>query len=373
MGSTEADPTGAGGGGLKWVRVRTSAVTFLLYGAYGYTGELVAREAVDRGLDPILAGRDGDALRELGRELRCSVREFGLAIPETVADSVRDVEAVLNCAGPFAATAAPLVDACLEAGTDYLDVTGEFGVFAELADRGDEAAAAGTTLLPGVGFDVVPTDCLAARLVERLPDATSLALGFDADGAVSRGTARTAIRGLGEGTVVREGDRLIRLPIASRTREIDFGRGTRSAMAVPWGDVVTAAHTTGVSDVTVYAALHPRLVRLIRLSRPFGPVLGTRPIRYLLDRVVSARVDGPSAAERAKNRVFVWGEARTTNGETAVARLETPDPYDLTVGASLAAVKRVRAGDAPDGFTTPASAFGAGFVDVVDGVEWADG
>jgi len=147
---------------------------------------------------------------------------------------------------------------------------------------------------------------------------------------------------------------------------------TRSAMAVPWGDVVTAAHTTGVSDVTVYAALHPRLVRLIRLSRPFGPVLGTRPIRYLLDRIVSARVDGPSAAERAENRVFVWGEARTTSGETVVSRLETPDPYDLTVEASLAAVERLLAGDAPDGFTTPARAFGAAFVDVVDGVEWAD-
>ncbi len=348
-------------------------MTVLLYGAYGYTGELVAREAVDRGLDTVLAGRDGDALRELGRELRCSVREFGLGIPEMVADSVRDIDLVLNCAGPFAATATPLVDACLEAGTDYLDVTGEFGVFADLADRNDEAVSAGATLLPGVGFDVVPTDCLAARLVERLPDATTLALGFDADGGVSRGTARTVVRGLGEEIVVREDDRLVRLPIGIRTREIDFGRGPRSATAVPWGDVVTAAHTTGVSDVTVYAAVPPRFIRLVRLSRPLGPLLGTRPVRYLLDRVVAARVDGPSAAERAGNRVFVWGEAQTADGESVVSRLKTPDPYEFTVEASLAAVERVLAGDAPNGFTTPAGAFGSTFVDVVDGVEWADG
>lgn len=347
-------------------------MTFLLYGAYGYTGELVAREAVARGLDPVLAGRDGDPLRELGRELRCSVREFPLQPPETVAESVRDIDVVLNCAGPFVATAEPLVEACLETGTDYLDVTGEFAVFASLAGRDAAATEADVTLLPGVGFDVVPTDCLAARLVDRLPEATAIALGFDADGDVSRGTARTAVRGLGEGTLVREDGALVRLPIGSRTRDIDFGRGTRSAVAVPWGDIVTAASTTGVENVTVYAAVPPRVQRLLRAARPLAPLLRSRPVRFLLDRIVSARVDGPSPESRAGNRAYVWGEARTDDGETVVERLETPDPYDLTVEASLAAVERTLAGDAPAGFTTPAGAFGWAFVDAVDGVTWAD-
>ena len=354
-----------------------------MYGAYGYTGELVSRAAVDRDLDPILAGRDGDRLRELGRELRCSVREFDLSLPAVVAESVRDVDAVLNCAGPFAATAEPLADACIEGGTNYLDVTGEWRVFEALAARDADATTADVTLLPGVGFDVVPTDCLAAELVARLPDATELALGFDSDGAVSRGTARTAVRGLGDGTVVRENGELRRLPTGSRRRRIDFGRGDREALAVPWGDVVTATHTTGVNTVTVYAALHPRLLRLLRLARPFGPLVRTRPIRWLLDRLVASRVDGPTADERAANAVYVWGEARApgegidggnagNGGSVVTARLRTPDPYDLTVEASLAAAERVLAGDAPSGFTTPAGAFGPSFVDVVDGVEWID-
>ncbi|MWV65987.1 NAD(P)H-binding protein [Halorubrum sp. JWXQ-INN 858] len=347
-------------------------MTLLVYGAYGYTGALVSRAAVDRGTDPILAGRDGDALRELGRDLRCSVREFDLSIPEAVTETVRDVDAVLNCAGPFASTAAPLVDACVETGTDYLDVTGEFRVFEALAARDAEATAADVTLLPGVGFDVVPTDCVAAALLDRLPDATALALGFDADGDVSRGTARTAVRGLGETVVARRGGALVSLPTDERERRIDFGRGERPAAAVPWGDLVTAAHTTGVGDVTVYAALPPRVARLRRLARPVGPLLRTRPVRWLLDRVVAARVEGPTAAERAANRAFVWGEARTDAGEVAVERLRTPDPYDLTVEASLAAAERVLAGDAPSGFTTPAGAFGSSFVDVVDGVTWLD-
>lgn len=363
--------------------------TLLVYGAYGYTGELVSRAAIERGLDPILAGRDGDRLRALGRELRCSVREFDLSIPAVTADSVRDVDAVLNCAGPFAATAEPLADACIETCTDYLDVTGEWQVFEALAALDADATAAGVTLLPGVGFDVVPTDCLAAELATRLPDATELALGFDADGAVSRGTARTAIRGLGDGTVVRENGELRRLPTGSRRRRIDFGRGGREALAVPWGDIVTATHTTGIETVTVYAALHPRLLSLLRLARPLGPLVGSRPVRWLLDRLVASRVEGPTADERAENEVYVWGEARASggrdvddrsddtrpagdDGSVVTGRLRTPDPYDLTVGASLAAAERVLAGDAPSGFTTPAGAFGPSFVDVVDGVEWLD-
>ncbi len=346
-------------------------MTFLVYGAYGYTGELVSRAAVERGFDPILAGRDGDALRELGRELRRSVREFGLSIPEVVADTVRDVDAVLNCAGPFADTAVPLVDACIETGTDYLDVAGEWRVLAELAARDAEAAAAGVTLLPGVGFDVVPTDCLAAALVERLPDATSLALGVDVDGAVSRGTARTAVRALGEDPVVRESGALVSRPPGGG-RRIDFGRGERVAMPASLGDVVTAAHTTGVDTVSVHVALPRRARRLHRLAGALGPLVRSRPVRWVIDRLVATRVEGPTAAERASTTAYVWGETRTDDGATATERLRTPDPYDLTVETSLSAVERVLAGGVDAGFRTPAGAFGPGFVDAMDGVRWLD-
>lgn len=364
-------------------------MTVLVYGAYGYTGGLIARAALDRGLDPILAGRDGDRLRELGRELRADVREFDLSIPEVVAESVRDVDVVCNCAGPFAATAEPLVDACIDTGTDYLDVTGEYRVLEAIAARDEEAAAAGVTLLPAVGFDVAATDCLAAALVGRLPDTTELLLGFDADGAVSRGTARTAVRGLGEGPVIRRDGELVRAGDGfERERRFDFGRGERPALAVAWGDVVTAAHTTGVGDVAVFAALDLRVMRAIRLSRPLGPLLRTRPVRWLLDRLVAGHVEGPTADERAANEVYLRGEARSPDGDGVVERLRTPDPYDVTVETTLAAIERVerdepdargeggetsRHGDGvPNGFTTPAGAFGPSFIDGVDGVRWMD-
>lgn len=344
-------------------------MTLLVYGADGIVGEHVARAAVERGWDPILAGHDGDTLRDIGRDLRCSVREFPLQPPETVAASVRDIDAVLNCAEPFTATAEPLVTACLDAGTDYLDVTGAVPVLAALVNRDEAASTAGVSLLPGVGFDVVPTDCLAARLLERRPDATTLALGIDADGG-SRGTDAAAVRGFGEGVVVREDGRLVRRSVAGERHTIDFGRGPCPAVTVPGGDVVTAAHTTGVEHVTVYTAVSREVRRALRLSGPIGPLLRTRLVRFLFDRLVAARVDEPTAAERAENRAVVWGEVQTESGETVVERLETPDPHDLTAETALAAAERVLDDDAPAGFNTPAAAFGSTFVDGVDGVVW---
>ena len=169
---------------------------WMLYGANGYTGRLAAREAVRRGSSPVLAGRNGDAVAALAQELGMPYQVFGLDDPQSVREALEGVKAVLHCAGPFSATSAPMVDACLATGTHYLDITGEISVFEAVHARHQEARRRDVVLLPGAGFDVVPTDCMAARLVEALPAATSLKLAFDAGGGPSPGTAKTSLERL---------------------------------------------------------------------------------------------------------------------------------------------------------------------------------
>src|SRR3954451_12448817 len=132
---------------------------WIIYGANGYTGELIAREAVRRGHRPILGGRNASTIDALARELGCESRLFGLDDSGGVAAALQNVALVLHCAAPFVLTSAPMVDACLRAGAHYLDITGEISVFEAIVRRDAEAKARGVTLLPGVGFDVVPTDC----------------------------------------------------------------------------------------------------------------------------------------------------------------------------------------------------------------------
>ena len=343
-------------------------MTLLVYGAYGYTGELVAEELVDRGRDPVLAGRNDAKLGRVGTRLGCETRAFPVEDPE-----LGGVDVVLNCAGPFVETAEPLADACLAAGADYLDVTGEIPVFESLARRDDDAREASVTLLPGVGFDVVPTDCLAAHLADRLPDATHLALGFEPRGGISPGTLATALGQLGEGGAVRRDGRLLSVPPGHNERRIDFGNGTKSAVTFPWGDVSTAYRSTGIPNVEVYIPVPSAARRLLRASSYLGPVLGAEPVGDALQSLARRFVDGPDEAEREAGRAFVWGEARNADtGETVVSRLVTPETYAFTVDAASTAAERALDGDAPAGYQTPSTAYGADFVTDLDGVTRTD-
>jgi short subunit dehydrogenase-like uncharacterized protein len=347
--------------------------TYLIYGANGYSAALIAREAVLRGQRPILAGRNADAVTALARQLGLDSRIFPLTDPAAVDAGLRDVAAVLHCAGPFMHTARAMADACLRCRVHYLDITGEIGVYEQLARRDAEAKTAGVMLLPGAGFDVVPTDCLAAHLKRRLPTATKLCLGFLAQGRFSRGTATTMTENLGHGGAIRRGGVIQRVPAAWRVRRIDFGDGKlRPAMTIPWGDVATAYCSTGIPDIEVYLAA-PASVRLTAwLSRYVGWLLGSRPVQNYLKRRIQAGPPGPSDEERARGRTFVWGEASDGIGRRVVSRLSGPEGYTLTMLTALAIMERVLTGEAPPGFQTPARAYGADFILQIPGVTRMD-
>ncbi|MXV63768.1 saccharopine dehydrogenase [Natronorubrum sp. JWXQ-INN-674] len=346
--------------------------SLLIYGSYGYTGRLIAREAVSRGGSPVVAGRDGRAVTRQADELGVEGRTFDLS--DDVGAQLRSFDAVLNCAGPFVKTVDPLVEACLETETDYLDITGEFQVFERLRQRDAAARDAEITLLPGVGFDVVPSDCLAAFLHDQLPSATDLSLGIKSRGPLSRGTAKTLVENFGGDGVVRRNGRLIKVPAAFRTRDIDFGDGPEHAVTIPWGDVVTAAHSTGIDSVEVYAAAPPWATRAMGFADSLGWVLERRPVERAFKRLIDARIDGPDERERSRGSATVWGEViDESTGRRARARLRTPNPYALTAEAAVSAAERAVDGRGrnriPTGFQTPSSAFGSEFATELSGTE----
>lgn len=344
----------------------------LLYGATGYTGRLIARLAADYGLRPVLAGRSAEGVAALAAEQGLEHRAFPLDDATAVHDGLDGIAAVLHCAGPFAHTYRAMADACLARGVHYLDITGEIEVFEALAARDAEAHAAGVMLLPGVGFDVVPTDCLAAHLARRLPGATRLQLGIRGSGRLSHGTANTMVENMHRGGVVRRGGRLVRVPPAWRTREVDFGRGPLTAVTIPWGDVSTAYHSTGIPDVEVYSAVSPGMRRMMGATRYLGWLLRRPAVRTLVKRTLPVRAGEPDDAELAAGRSFVWGRAEDGQGGSAEARLTGPDGYLLTAHAALLILRRTLEGTAPAGFQTPSRVHGPDLVLELPRVERTD-
>ena len=340
---------------------------WLLYGANGYSGELIARAAVAQGLRPVLGGRSGAPLEALARELGLEARVLALDSPAKIAAALSDIALVLNCAGPFSATAQPMMAACLVRRAHYLDITGEVAVFEHAATLDQQARVAGVVLCPGVGFDVVPTDCVALALKEALPDATHLALGFDNASPVSRGTARTMVEGLGEGGAVRRDGRVVRVPLGYRERRIDFGSGEKLAMTIPWGDVSTAYRTTGIPNIEVYIPISPRRLQSLKRLNYVRWLLRVGAVQRFLKGRVNRGIPGPDAALRERTPTWVWGEVRSAGGETRTARIVTANGYTVTAHASIAVVSRLLAGGAAAGALTPARIMGARFVETLPG------
>lgn len=339
---------------------------FMIYGATGYTGKLTARKAKEQGLSPLLAGRNEAKLKAIADELGFEYQAIDLDDADALDAGLGQVDVVLHIAGPFSATSRPMVDACLRTGTHYLDITGEIDVFEACAARDAEAKAKNIMVMPGVGFDVVPSDCLAAHVKRRLPDATSLVLGISGLGSMSRGTAKTGVESIGAGTRVRRGGKIVaqsRPPV----REIDFGKGPGKAIGIGWGDVATAYHSTSIPDITVYFEATPQLEQMTKMGPALRWLMSTGPMQALLKRQVDRQPEGPTDAQRAAGHSVLIGEAENARGEKVVARLRTPEGYSLTYMTGLEIVRRTLAGEAKSGFQTPSAVFGPDFITEFDG------
>jgi short subunit dehydrogenase-like uncharacterized protein len=350
----------------------SAATTFLLYGATGYVGEAMARECVKRGLAPILAGRKAAALSALGRELGLAHRVCALDDARALDAALTGVSAVMHCAGPFLYTSRPMVEACLRAGVHYLDITGEFPVFEAMAARDADAKRRGVMLMPAVGFDVVPTDCLAVYLKQRLPSATRLTMAFQSDGpsGLPPGTQCTVIELLRFGHRERVNGRFIPATSAMKTRSVDFGAGPVVVTQLTWGDVFTAYYSTGIPNIEEYTVLSGATRQAMAVMQALRPLLALGWVRALLRRGVKP---GPSASRRAQTVTHVWGEVTDAAGGRASARLHGPEAgVEWTVACALAVVERVLRGEVQAGYQTPAMVYGPELVMACAGVTRED-
>lgn len=345
---------------------------FLIYGATGYTGRLAAEHAVARGLRPILAGRNAESVKTLADSLGLTSRAFSLDDPDAIRDGIAGLSAVLHAAGPFSATSTPMAQACLTARVHYIDVTGEIDVFEALASRDDEAKKRNVMLLPGAGFDVVPSDCLAAHVAARLPEAARLRLSIGGFGGFSRGTAKTMLESVAFGTRVRRSGRIVELAETPRATA-DFGSGDQPTIGLGWGDVATAWHSTRIPEIEVYFQASPELVRAASVPKLVKRLLAAGPSQRLLKRLIETRMPpGPTREQRENGSSVFLAEAWDSAGNRVASRLATPEAYKLTAITAVEIARRAAVGDVPPGYHTPSTAYGADFILGFEGVTRTD-
>ncbi len=338
---------------------------FLIYGANGYTGELIVQFAVERGIKPVLAGRNAEKIAELAKKFDLNFRVFALEDTEKLESALRETKFVLHCAGPFSITSKPMVEACLRLGKHYLDITGEIAVFEAMAQLNERAKAANIMIMPGVGFDVVPSDCLALHLKKRLPTATNLTLAFSGLGGISHGTQATMTMNVGKGGAIRKNGKITSVPAAYKTLEIDFGEMKNLAVTIPWGDVSTAFYSTEIPNIEVYTVVPADRLKLLKLSRYIGWLLATKPVQNYLQSKIP--IGGPSENDRKNGKTLLWGKATDDNGNQVEARQQGVEGYTLTALTALNIAEKILSENFQIGFQTPAKCYGADLILEIEG------
>lgn len=334
---------------------------FLIYGANGYTGRLITELASSKGLKPTIAGRNEEQIAALASQYGLEYLVFGLEKVDTIAQKIEPFKIVLHCAGPFSQTAAPMMSACLKAQVHYLDITGEIEVFEAAAALNDAAKDAGIVLMPGVGFDVVPSDCLASYLGSKLNSPTHLELAFKGGAGISQGTAKTMMENYHKGGAIRENGKIRKVPAAYEIKKINLGGKELTCATIPWGDVSTAFHSTGIPNIKVFTAVKEKGIKMMRMSNSLRWFFKMSLVQNYLRKKIEKSVKGPSEESRKTTQSHLWGKV-SNETQSFEASLTTPEGYQLTAMTAIGATEHLLTQPVFSGFKTPSMAFGPDFI-----------
>ncbi|HIB96274.1 MAG TPA: hypothetical protein EYO70_06960 [Candidatus Marinimicrobia bacterium] len=341
---------------------------WMIYGANGYSARIILKVVSERGMKPIIAGRNRDQIDQLSSEHGLDSRIFDLTSFDSVSEQISDIDILLNCAGPFSSTAEMMISACLHTSTHYIDITGEIDVFEYAHSKNREAKASSVVICPGVGFDVVPTDCLAVMLQRELPSGTDLSLAFQPVASkLSPGTAKTAVEGASKGGWIRKNGQLLSVPLAYATREIDFGSGPRNTVSISWGDVSTAYFSTGIPNIQVYLPMSEKGIERLRKRRKYAKIMKPAMVQNFLKRRIEKNIKGQSEKERKNSKMNIWGELMNPSGDSVVGRFDTGNGYDVTAVGAVEIVSFLNSNRVDGGYYTPAMLAGTSILEKLPG------
>ena len=343
----------------------------IVYGAYGYTGELIVRKCQELGIKPLLSGRNESKLKPIADEYGLKYQVADLKADD-LDKLLSGAKVVIHAAGPFIHTSKPMVEACISNNVHYTDITGEIAVFSQARKYDEQAKAAGVMLLPGTGFDVVPSDCLAAHLKSRMPEADDLVLAFYGTGRASRGTSLTVVEGLGYGGTIRKDGKLKQVEDAFDVKRFDFGPINMTAVTIPWGDVYTAFFSTGIPNIKVYMGLPEKVINGMKWSKWLGWLMRTEFVKKRARAKIVAGKAGPSDAQREKATTYLIGTVTDKSGKSLTSTIQTQEGYTLTAMTAVDIASKIASGNFKIGFQTPSLAYGKDIICEVSGAQLED-
>jgi len=336
----------------------------LVYGANGYSAQLIIENLIREGIVPVLAGRNEAAVKSVADKFKCNYKILDLSDSVVTRTAIVEFDFLLNCAGPFKFTANHLIDACIAAQTNYLDITGEIQVIEYAWSKNEDAKSAEIFIAPDVGFDVIPTDCLAKNLFNILPDAISLKLGLlTKRGKISRGTLLTTLEMLAELGKIRKDGKIIDSKIGEFSYQIIRDNFKFNGISIPWGDVSSAYYSTGIKNITVFLGVSRKMFKYKKLTNFTRNIISSQFINNLVARSIKKKITGPTLSERNNAETFLWGKVENKNGDSIENCYQVMEGYNSTQKGAVDIIKKVLEEPNLSGTKTPSMIMGHDYFD----------
>jgi short subunit dehydrogenase-like uncharacterized protein len=318
----------------------------MIYGGTGYTGRMASEYAKSLSLNFVLAGRTEAKVKTLASTLNVPHRVFDVDDAHRVDSALNGIRVLLNCAGPFARTAKPLIDACIRNKVHYLDISAELDSYLLAEKRDAEAKEANILLLPGAGSSVAMLGCLAGHVVERVESPSSIDIALHVSGPMSRGSAVSAANFAASCLQRLRGELVEQDAAGTRQFNFDDGNGDVDCFPVTLPDLITLWKSTSVANIRTF------------VHASGDAFVAGDP---------AALPDGPSVEQREANPYHVAVSVTAADGNVTRAVLHTVNGYTFTPVASVEAAKRLLTLQVRGGFQTPVGVFGSGFVESIPG------
>ena len=318
-------------------------INIVLYGANGYTAKLFAKYLIEKGIQPILAGRS-KKVEKVGMELNSPIRIFTI---DDAAQYLEDVDVLVNFAGSFSITQDKLIEACLQSKTHYLDIAGEFDEIENAHKYDIQARQAGIVVLPAAGFGVVPTDVAAKIACNQIENPTHLSIAFATVGGVSRGTLKTVLKDVQKsGQILIDGQYQTAKPAQSEIKVSVLGKAFK-AVYNPWrADLYTAKLSTGVKNIETYSEFPGFVVSMMK-----GRLNWLRSL--ILNRLINFLPEGSTPKQLETGSTYVKAIAKNEKGEKGIVELKGAEAYLFTAQTVHKMIELITNQNDKVGFLTP--------------------
>ncbi len=343
---------------------------WMIYGAYGFTGSLLAKIAADKGFKPVLAGRDALKTKRLALSLGLDFKVFSLDEDSIIEKNLKDIDLLYNLAGPYCKTAPTMVEACLRTKTHYMDLTGDIEIYDFLYSLDKVAIENEILIMPGVGFNVIATECVAAHTVQKLSTCDHLDIVMATQAKPSKGTFKQMIALLPRGGYEIENHELKRRNIGKSDIKIKYPDKRRTPFSIPIGELIACHKSLNIANIRVHYAMSSSWVRMTEtMIDIIAKFSGKNYGKKVLSNFASNYIKGPDETSMLHDKAYVYAKASSDLGVYAETMIKTPEPYYFTALITLKVIQKVLDGEYK-GALTPVEAFGSSIIFEVEGVEY---